>query len=194
MRSLIAIAALLASSILSAEQGNYILGPIDDAPIEIAVPEIAPLREFNWIDLRLGLTMDEVERILKKRGWATNKSGWGFSRIAWECKQLVNAKSCTLNLWSDPGRTWAKKAKPAYLTILVYEEKVIGIKFVEHSYRAELWAEYANGVSDSRPPTSVDEGEVVWQEDGVILSVRWSETPRMLLLDTVKFDESKQAP
>lgn len=41
MRSLIAIAALLASSILSAEQGNYILGPIEDAPIEIAVPEVS---------------------------------------------------------------------------------------------------------------------------------------------------------
>ena len=38
---LIAIAALVASSILSAEQGNYILGPIDDAPIEIAVPEVS---------------------------------------------------------------------------------------------------------------------------------------------------------
>ena len=38
---LIAIAVLLASSIISAEQGNYILGPIDDAPIEIAVPEVS---------------------------------------------------------------------------------------------------------------------------------------------------------
>ena len=38
---LIAIATLLASSIISAEQGNYILGPIDDAPIEIAVPEVS---------------------------------------------------------------------------------------------------------------------------------------------------------
>ena len=41
MRSLIAIATLLASSIISAEQGNYILGPIDDAPIEIAVPKVS---------------------------------------------------------------------------------------------------------------------------------------------------------
>ena len=191
-RLLIAIAALLASSILSAEQGNYILGPIDDAPSETVAPEIVPLREFSWDDLRLGLTMDEVERILKKRGWATNKKRWGFSRIAWECEQLVNAKSCTLKLGSNPGETWAAgKRKPAYLTIIVFEEKVIVIQFVDHPYRAEVFAEYAHGVSDSRPPASVDEGEMIWQEDGVMLSVRWRERPKIILLDTVKFAESQ---
>ena len=207
-RLLIAIAALLASSILSAEQGNYILGPIDDAPSETVAPEIVPLREFSWDDLRLGLTMDEVERTLEMRGgFASNERRWGFKglnhncpdlrlcRISFECEQLVNAKSCTLDLGSNPGETWAAgKRKPAYLTIIVFEEKVIVIQFVDHPYRAEVFAEYAHGVSDSRPPASVDEGEMIWQEDGVMLSVRWRERPKIILLDTVKFAESQQAP
>jgi len=209
-RSIIAIAALVACSGALAQEVKYLSGPfafglLAELPSRPVVKNIEPLGLLRLWAVQLGMTMDEANRSL-----ADVYMGGSQKRPPnWDCVPLGDAEACTLRFSSSQGQTWAlrsrtsapgnpkwdiespigasRRVKHDYLSLIFFEEKVIGIQMTPASFRSEAIAEMANEIAASRTPYSVAEEEMVWQENGILLSASWSKRPKVVLLDGVKW-------
>jgi len=181
-----------------AEQSNYLLGPLAELPVEPAAKKIEPLGELVLQGVRLGMTMDEAGRL-----FADN----------WDCEPLGNAEACTsafveyqdqrsaprIRSWASGNPKWniesptleSGRVDTHYLSLIFFKERVIGIQIMPAGFQSEAVAEWAKEVDASRTPLSVDEEEMVWFENGIQLSVRWGERPKIALLDSVSWKQAQ---
>ena len=121
MRSLIAIAALLASSIISAEQGNYILGPIDDAPIEIAVPEVSEDGRPAGVPAEAKLVRVDIRSITQGdyyKPWKPFQPWMGTQQsVEWKALAGIAAPRYHYNHWEQQPY-WEEAAKALQYMVL----------------------------------------------------------------------------
>ena len=186
LRLLTAVAALVASSALSAEQGNYLLGPIEQAP---ASAIDAHLLTMNIHGIALGLSEEEVERVIRKQ---RNKNGQVHYRVQKPLKECENRSGFIWCVYSD-----FLVAGFVLPIIVVFSNEVVsavsfeapeGSEFGNHF--KDTLASYAQEMAETVSPADTTPSGMVWQGDSVSVSIDW-EAGKMMYLKTAMARESQ---
>ena len=189
-KSLIAIAVLLASSALSAEQGNYLLGPIEQAPASAIDAHLLTM-DINGIGL--GMSEEEVERVLRRY---RNKNGQVHYRFQKPLKECENRSGLRWCVYSD----FAVAGFILPLLVVFSNETVAAVSFEapeggEYGHRLrDMLASYAEEVAQTVPPTDTSPSGMVWQGGSVSVSIDWEAGKMMYLQPTMAPESQGQGP
>ena len=172
--------SLVWTALAFAEDGNYLLGPLEQAE---AANIDARLADLTVAGITLGMSEEEVEKAIRKQrrnhSWARPIAS---SEIKMDCEERSGARWCAFPEWATAG------FRLPIVTRFV-ADMLVGVFYgapqggpVRYDTKRQL-AEYAQDIADQIPPTQSDADSMTWQGDNIVVSIDW-EDGRMMYIDT----------
>ena len=176
--ALIAVLAFWTAQVF-AEEGNYLLGPLEQA--EAATIDVR-LAGLTVAGIKLGMSEKEVEKVIRKQRRNDSWRPIASSDIKMDCEERSGARWCALPKWATAG------FKLPVITRFV-ADSLVGVFYgapqggpVRYDTKRQL-AEYAQDIADQIPPTQSDTDSMTWQGENIVVSIDWG-AGKMMYIDT----------